>query len=137
MKFKGNVTIVFDGQAGSCGKGKFIGQFAFENKIDISINNNMPNAGHTFVFDEGRRVTTSHLPVAMVSPNTRYLMIGAAAAIAPEKLYSEMEEYSDILGNRKIYIHERAAVVLPKHIKADKKIIKSVSTFKGTASANV
>ena len=41
-----NVTIVIDGQAGSCGKGKICGYIAQKDNIDISTNNWSSNAGH-------------------------------------------------------------------------------------------
>ena len=49
-----NVTIVIDGQAGSCGKGKICGYLACHDSFSISINNWSSNAGHTFV---GNKVT--------------------------------------------------------------------------------
>ncbi len=45
---KRNVYAIIDGQAGSCGKGKVIGQFAINENVDVAITNCMPNAGHTF-----------------------------------------------------------------------------------------
>lgn len=46
-----NVTIVLDGQAGSCGKGKICGYIAQKDNIEISTNNWSSNAGHTYVKD--------------------------------------------------------------------------------------
>lgn len=48
------VTVVLDSQAGSCGKGKFIGYLAQKDNVDMAINNFMTNAGHTYV-DGDRR----------------------------------------------------------------------------------
>lgn len=131
---KGNIYVVIDGQAGSCGKGKFVGYFARNKRIDVSINNNTPNAGHTFIFADGRKIITTHLPMAVVEPNIQ-LLIGAGAAIDPIKLMNEIEEYKDLLGNRKVYIHERAAIVLDNHKEIEQETIKSGSTFKGTAAS--
>lgn len=48
-----NVTIVLDGQAGSCGKGKISGYIAQKDNIDISTNNWSSNAGiHTLKIQE-------------------------------------------------------------------------------------
>lgn len=131
---KGKVYVVIDGQAGSCGKGKIVGYLARHKKIDVSINNNTPNAGHTFVFDNGYKVITTHLPIAVVNPNVQ-LLIGAAAGIRPETLLKEIEDYSDLIGDRKIYIHERAFIVTEAHCQIERESIRSGSTFKGTAAA--
>lgn len=135
--FNGTVHIVYDGQAGSCGKGKFVGYLARNLNISVSINNNMPNAGHSFKYDDGKKVVTTHLPIAVVNPNIPYLVIGAGAAIDPEVLKRELKQYADIIGDRKIYIHERAAIVLPKHKQTEMATIRSGSTFKGSAAAVV
>ena len=46
-----NVISVIDGEAGSCGKAKVVGEIATDNTINLgaAITNCMPNAGHTFV----------------------------------------------------------------------------------------
>ncbi len=125
-RYKGIVYIVYDGQAGSCGKGKFIGYFIRTKRIDVSMNNNGPNAGHTFVFDNGRKVVTTHLPVAVVNPSVQ-LLIGPGAFIDPEQLRKELENYKDLLGDRKVYIHERAYIVTEEHKEIERKTIKSGS----------
>lgn len=131
---KGKVYVVVDGQAGSCGKGKVVGYIAREMNADVCINNNTPNAGHTFMFDDGRKVITTHLPMAVVNPTTE-LLIGPGAAINPTTLLREIEQYSDLLGNRTVYIHERAAIVTDEHRVIERGTIKSGSTFKGTAAS--
>lgn len=135
IKFDGRVDIFYDGQAGSCGKGKFVGTFARKNKVDVAINQNMPNAGHTFVFNNGRKIITTHLPIAVVSPDVEYLVIGPDAIIDPEILNKEIKEYSDLIGNRKIYIHQNAGIVKPEHKKLELELIRSGSTFKGAGAA--
>ena len=54
-KFNGKIHIVYDGMWGSCGKGKFCGELALDPKLNIQVcvNNNAPNAGHSLVFDNG------------------------------------------------------------------------------------
>lgn len=48
-----NVTVVIDGQAGSCGKGKICGYLSKKDNFSISTNNWSTNAGHTYVSDSG------------------------------------------------------------------------------------
>lgn len=129
-----NVTIVLDGQAGSCGKGKICGYIAKKQNFEISTNNWSSNAGHTYVDDEGNKIVVSHLPMAMINKNTK-LCINAGAIITPETLESELLKYKDIIGERKIYIHPRAMTIKEKHREEEKEKIKSGSTFKGCGAA--
>lgn len=129
-----NVTIVLDGQAGSCGKGKICGYLAQKDNFEISTNNWSSNAGHTYASNEGEKVIVSHLPMAMVNKNTK-LCINAGAIITPEILENELIKYKDIIGKRKIYIHPRAMIIKEKHREEEKNKIKSGSTFKGCGAA--
>lgn len=129
-----NLTIVIDGQAGSCGKGKICGYLAKKDNFKISTNNWSSNAGHTYVDNDGNKIVVSHLPMAMVNPNIR-LVINAGAIITPEILFEEIGKYRDLIGNRKIYIHPRAMIIQDKHKKIERTQIKSGSTFKGCGAA--
>lgn len=128
------VTIVLDGQAGSCGKGKFIGYMALDDSPAIAINNFMSNAGHTWVDDIGSKVITQHLPTSLVNGNTN-LVIGPGAAITPNILFDEITKYSSIIGDRKIIVNPRAMVIMPEHCERERSMIKSGSTFKGCGAA--
>lgn len=131
---RGRVTVVLDSQAGSCGKGKFIGYLAGQTNPEVAINNFMSNAGHTCVLDDGRKVMTQHLPSSLVSENTT-LIIGPGAAITPRILFDEMLAYQDLIGKRNIYINPRAVVILEKHCEMEKQVLRSGSTFKGCGAA--
>lgn len=130
----GKVTVVLDSQAGSCGKGKFIGYLAQRNNASFAINNFMSNAGHTYEDDKYGRVMTQHLPTSMVNPGTQ-LYIGPGAAITPSILFDEILHYRDIIGDREIVINPRAMVIKPEHAEKEKQIIRSGSTFKGCGAA--
>ena len=131
---RGKVTVVLDSQAGSCGKGKFIGYLAQKTNPEIGINNFMSNAGHTCVLDDGRVIMTQHLPTSLVSANTS-LVIGPGSAITPTILFNEMIKYADLIGKRDIIINPRAVVILEKHAETEKQILRSGSTFKGCGAA--
>lgn len=130
----GKVTVVLDSQAGSCGKGKFIGYMAQKDNASFAINNFMSNAGHTYEDDKYGRVMTQHLPTSMVNPDTQ-LYIGPGAAITPSILFDEILHYRDIIGDREIVINPRAMVIKPEHAEKEKQIIRSGSTFKGCGAA--
>ena len=63
-----NVISVIDGEAGSCGKAKVVGEIATDPSIKLgaSVTNCMPNAGHTFVDENGRATIFRNIPVAAV-----------------------------------------------------------------------
>lgn len=130
----GNVTVVLDSQAGSCGKGKFVGYLAKKDGFDAAINNFMSNAGHTYCDDELGAVMTQHLPTSIVNPDT-VLHIGPGSAITPSILFDEILKFKHIIGDRKIYIHPRTMVIKPEHAEREKEIVRSGSTFKGCGVA--
>ncbi|CDE25586.1 adenylosuccinate synthetase 2 [Clostridium sp. CAG:440] len=129
-----NITVVIDGQAGSCGKGKICGYLAKHTNFSMATNNWSSNAGHTYVDDNGKKIIVSHLPMAMVNSNCK-LVLNAGCVITPEILFDEIRKYSDLIGNRKIYINPRAMIIQNRHREEEKKIIKSGSTFKGCGVA--
>ena len=128
------VTVVLDSQAGSCGKGKFIGYLAKKDNADVAINNFMSNAGHTWIDENGEQVMTQHLPTSLVNKDTT-LMIGPGAAITPRILFDEMIKYSKAVGDRKIIINPRAVVITEEHRELERSIMRSGSTFKGCGVA--
>lgn len=128
------VTVVLDSQAGSCGKGKFIGYLAQADNVDVAINNFMSNAGHTYIHDDGDRVMTQHLPTSLINLDTS-LVIGPGAAITPHILFNEIIEYGKALGDRKIIINPRAVVIKQKHRDTEAEILRSGSTFKGCGAS--
>ncbi len=102
-----NITIVIDGQAGSCGKGKICGYLAENDNFAISTNNWSSNAGHTYVDDSGEKIVVSHLPIAMLNPNCK-LVLNAGCIITPKILFEEIRKYKKIIGTRKyIFIQEQ------------------------------
>lgn len=129
---KKNVYAIIDGQAGSCGKGKVIGQFAINENVDVAISNCMPNAGHTFESNGVRRLFRN-IPVSSVNPNTQ-LFIGPGSIIDMNVLEQEYEENKDILEGREIIVHPLVPLIEPRHIEKEKQLIKSGSTYKGCAA---
>ena len=129
-----NITIVLDGQAGSCGKGKICGYLAKNDNFSMATNNWSSNAGHTYVSDKEEKIIVSHLPMAMLNLSCK-LLLNAGSIITPEILLEEITKYKKIIGNRKIYINPRAMIILEKHRREEKRIIKSGSTFKGCGVA--
>ena len=127
-----NVISVIDGEAGSCGKAKVVGEIATDKTINLgaAITNCMPNAGHTFVDENGTTTIFRNIPVSSVNPNTE-LFIGPGSAIDMEVFSDEYERAKHFLNGRKIYVHEMVPLIEKRHKRYEKEHIKSGSTFKG------
>ncbi len=127
-----NVISVIDGEAGSCGKAKVIGEIATNKSIKLgaSVTNCMPNAGHTFVDEKGNATIFRNIPVSSVNPTTE-LFIGPGSAIDMEVFIEEYKQASKYLGDRKIYVHEMVPLIDERHKQYEREHIKSGSTFKG------
>ena len=127
-----NVISVIDGEAGSCGKAKVVGEIATDKSINLgaAITNCMPNAGHTFVDENDNATVFRNIPVSSVNPNTE-LFIGPGSAIDMEVFKNEYKQASKYLGDRKIYVHEMVPLIDERHKQYEREHIKSGSTFKG------
>lgn len=127
-----NVISVIDGEAGSCGKAKVVGEIATDKtiKLGASVTNCMPNAGHTFVDEKGNRIIFRNIPVSSVNPDTE-LFIGPGSAIDMNIFKDEYEQAEKYLRDRKIYVHEMVPLIDERHKQYERQYIKSGSTFKG------
>ncbi len=127
-----NVVSVIDGEAGSCGKAKVVGEIATDKTINLgaAVTNCMPNAGHTFVDENGNSTIFRNIPVSSVNPNTE-LFIGPGSAIDMEVFSDEYERVKHFLNGRKIYVHEMVPLIEERHKEYEREHIKSGSTFKG------
>ena len=103
---------VLGGQAGSEGKGKVAGLFAFEEKPDIAVCAFGPNAGHTAYSPGGVKHVVHQVPMAAINPDVR-LAIGPGAAIDPERLRTEIDKYA--LDTDRLIIDPRAVVITSIH----------------------
>lgn len=132
-----NVISVIDGAAGSCGKAKVVGEIATDKTINLgaSITNCMPNAGHTFIDENGTATIFRNIPVSIVNRNTE-LFIGPGSAIDMETFAEEYEAASKYLGDRKIYVHEMVPLIMDRHKDYERLNIKSGSTFKGCGAVS-
>lgn len=133
----GKIDIVFGGNVGSEGKGKFVGYLSQKKNYRHVVENFYPNAGHTWISDEGEKVVTTMLPTSLVNLNSN-LYIGPAAALDVEKLLQEINTYDPKYKIReRLFIHPNAVVVQPCHIEEEKQgfLQQSGSTFKGGGTA--
>ena len=127
-----NVISVIDGAAGSCGKAKVIGELVTLEDIIVgaAIANCMPNAGHTYVDENGNKTVFRNLPVSIINPKTE-LFIGPGSAIDMDVFLDEINRVKHLLNGRKVYIHELVPIIEGRHKEYEREHIKTGSTFKG------
>lgn len=131
-----NVIAVIDGAAGSCGKAKVCGEIATSENIGASVTNSMPNAGQTFVSEDGKKYLFKNIPTGIVNPNCD-LFIGPGSEIDMDSFMQEYDAASPLLNHRKIYVHELVPVISNRHRKLELSNIKTGSTFKGSWGAYI
>lgn len=131
-----NIIAVIDGETGSCGKAKVVGEIATDKSITLgaAVTNCSPNAGHTFVDENGKTTIFRNIPVSAVNPNTE-LFIGPGSSIDMEIFIDEYNRVKPYLNDRKIYVHEMVPLICDRHKQYERKHLKSGSTFKGGGAA--
>lgn len=135
-----NVTLVVDMQFGSTGKGLIAGYLAERDAPDTVINANMPNAGHTYINDEGRVWMHKVLPNGIVSPELKRVMIGPGSVFSLDQLRKECDESADLLDRDgvRLFIHESAVVLNESHAQKERDTLSAISsTMQGSAAASV
>ena len=112
-------VVVIGAQWGDEGKGKIVDYLANEAQIIIRYSGGA-NAGHTIVL--GREEYALHLiPSGALYPD-KTVILGAGMVIDPAALFSELEMLRDrgIDTTGRVFISDRAHIVLPRYIRVDK-----------------
>lgn len=130
---RGRVNVIIDGQWGSTGKGKLAGWLGGRNEIAVAAAMVSPNAGHTWVGDDGHRVVLGQLPSAAITNTGAHMLLTAHCVIDPPQLLREIEE----LGCAdRLTIHPKAAVVTPECLEEERRSLDRISSTKhGTGAA--
>lgn len=129
------VYMVLDMQFGSTGKGLLAGYLAKQYQPDVVVTAWGPNAGHTYIDENGRKFVHRMLANGIVSPKLETVLIGPGSVLDIDCLKKEIESCKDLLIDKTIVIHPQAVVVTEKHRKLEKRNVKIGSTMKGTGAA--
>lgn len=132
-----NVISIQDGGIGSCGKGKVVGEIATDKTIILgaAITNCMPNAGHTYISNRGKKLVFTNIPVSAINSQTE-LFIGPGSAIDMTTFIDEYKRNEHLLGERKIYVHELTPLIDERHKQYEREHIKTGSTYKGCGAVS-
>ena len=127
--------MILDLQFGSTGKGLLAGYLATTMQPDVVATAWGPNAGHTYIDDNGRTFIHCMLANGVVSPKLKVLLIGPGSVLDLDGLMKEIASCKDLLVGKEIVIHPAAAVVTQQHRDIEKRNVKIGSTMKGTGAA--
>lgn len=107
--------LILDCQFGSTGKGLFAGYLAHKHQPDVIAYAPSPNAGHTLIW-EGRTIIHKMLPSGITSSALKAIVLGPGSLLDLDRL---ADEYAALTHPVALYVHQNAAVVLPRHRKAE------------------
>ena len=131
-----NVTAIVDLQFGSTGKGLLAGYLSLNNDYDAVVSANMPNAGHTFVAEDGTKWVHKVLPSGVYSPSLKYIMVGPGAVFDIGQLFKEVVGLRQQGVNAEVVIHESAAILKHEHrVMEEDKLSGISSTMQGSMEA--
>lgn len=136
------VTLIVDLQFGSTGKGLIAGYIASRDFPDVVVNANMPNAGHTYIDDEGRVFMHKVIPNGIVSPSVEYVLIGPGSVFDYDRLITEIRQARELLPaghafqEALILIHPDAMVLDSEHKEFEANNLSRISsTMQGSMAA--
>lgn len=127
--------MILDLQFGSTGKGLLAGYLAKTMQPDVVVTAWGPNAGHTYIDEDGREYIHRMLANGIVSPKLNTVLIGPGSVIDLDCLMKEIAECKSLLIGKEIIIHPHAAIVTKEHCEIEKRNVKIGSTMKGTGAA--
>lgn len=111
----GRFNCVIDGQWGSCGKGLIAGYLASRYKATVTSTNNLPNAGHTVITEDGEKFVSKVIPASAIfaSRQPMRILLGPGAGFNLNRLIEEVQTCG--LTSKDLKIHPRAMVVTEEH----------------------
>jgi adenylosuccinate synthase len=112
-------VVVIGAQWGDEGKGKIVDYLANEAQIIVRFSGGA-NAGHTIVI--GNEQYALHLIPSGIFYGDKIVILGAGMVIDPVALFTELEMLKDrgIDTTGRVFISDRAHLVLPRYIQIDK-----------------
>ncbi|MBQ2315044.1 MAG: adenylosuccinate synthase [Treponema sp.] len=112
-------VVIIGAQWGDEGKGKIVDYLAEHAKYVVRYAGG-PNAGHTIVVD-GKQFALHQVPSGILYPEKK-VYLGAGMVIDPEALMQELQMLKDqgINWEGRVFISDRAHIILPRYRRMDK-----------------
>lgn len=130
MKSKADLIVGI--QWGDEGKGKMV-DFLAQNYQYVVRYQGGHNAGHTIV-NEGKKYALHLIPSGILYPNCKNI-IGNGVVISPNALIEEMKAFNNLQG--RLFISEKAHLILPFHELLDKKHEQNAKKAIGTTGKGI
>jgi adenylosuccinate synthase len=127
------LNVIIDAQWGSTGKGKLAGWIGRRHKDQISFacSSFGPNAGHTYVDENGKKTVCKILPMAGVTAGKPCLIM-PDSVISVEQLLKE-RSFVDV----PVFVHPRTAILEEQDAVAARETGRRIAgTMQGTGHAN-
>ena len=128
--------VVIGAQWGDEGKGKIVDYLSEEADLVVRFSGGA-NAGHTIVTND--KTYKLHLiPSGIVYPDT-LVVLGTGMVIDPESLFNELETISGqgLLWENRVFISDRAHIVMPSYKKIDIELEKGRRSPIGTTGRGI
>jgi adenylosuccinate synthase len=130
------INIIVDLQFGSCGKGLFAGYLARKLAVDTVVTAWAPNAGHTFMEDDGTKYVHTMVPCGVHAPSVKRVLIGPGSVLNVQSLLDELHNLRWQMEGVEVMIHPHAAIVTARHREEEAGYgYKIGSTMKGAGAA--
>jgi len=112
-------VVVVGAQWGDEGKGKIVDYLAKDAQVIVRFSGGA-NAGHTIVIDN-EEYALHLIPSGILYPD-KQVVLGAGMTIDPKALFTELSMLNErgIDTDGRVYISDRAHIVLPRYIEIDK-----------------
>ncbi len=129
-------VVIIGAQWGDEGKGKIVDYLAKDAKYVVRYSGG-PNAGHTIVVD-GKQFALHQVPSGILYSDKK-VFLGAGMVIDPEALFEELKMIKDngVDWEGRVFISDRAHLILPKYRKMDKERDESRKRPIGTTGRGI
>ncbi|KKL64486.1 hypothetical protein LCGC14_2164520, partial [marine sediment metagenome] len=132
-------NVVIDGQWGSTGKGKLTGYLYNKYpEITVAVCDFMPNAGHTYVSDDGVAHITKALPSAISFDHIENVIVGPHAVISESRVIEELSREQFATKKFTLHIHPLTTVLSDSDAAVERDTLNNIaSTMQGSCASVV
>jgi len=133
----GKANVIIDGQWGSTGKGK-LAAYLYNTypEITVAVCDFMPNAGHTYVSDDGVSHITKALPSAISFDYIENVIVGPHAVIQEARVFEELLREQFATRKFSLHIHPLVTVLCDADAATEREELNSISsTMQGSCAS--
>ena len=135
----GKANCIIDAQWGSTGKGKLAGYlYSKYPEITVACCDFMPNAGHTYVSDDGVQHITKALPSAISFDHIEHVIVGPHSVISEARVVEELSRENYAGKKFQLHIHPLVTVLSEDDAAHEREKLNGISsTMQGSCASVV